>query len=468
MREEWQEFLTWELTTHLGLWVGALIMMILLSVMLRQKRNPSASAAWLVFMLAVPYIGVPLYLAIGARKLRALVRQKRRLFEDRITHAPAEQPIQRLLSRLGVPDPAAATSFRLHASASQARAALWRIVDQARTSVDIEIFILADDETGRQLLDRLTILARAGVRVRLLLDGVGSFLLPRIRLRPLLEAGVQVAWFVPVLHVPLRGRSNLRNHRKLVVVDGRKVWSGGRNLADDYLGDEDRTHWHDLSFDLEGAVAADYQGVFEADWSFASGKAAAPAEELLDEVGSEAPEHRVQVIPSGPDMSEDVVEHALAGLVRGAQRRVVLVTPYYVPSESLQQLLCVTVRSGVEVDLLLPERSNHRMADYVRNRFLRELHKAGVRIWTLPRDMLHAKATIVDDRYALVGSANVDLRSLYLNFELMTLLYTDEDVSAVQQLADTYLDRSEAWRPPARSALRETFEGLAMLLAFQL
>lgn len=468
MHEEWQDFLKWVLTTHLGLLVGALITVTLLSGMLRQKRNPSASAAWLVFMLAVPYIGIPLYLAIGARKLKSLVRQKRRLFEDRVARPPAGHPIKQLLYRLGVPGPAAADSFRLHGNAQQARAALWRIVEAAQQAVDIEIFILAGDEIGMQLLDRLASLARNGVRVRLLLDGVGSFFLSRRSLRPLVESGAEIGWFIPVLHIPLRGRSNLRNHRKLVVVDGVRVWSGGRNLADDYLGDEAQTHWHDLSFDLGGPAATDFQAIFEADWAFANGAAPPFVKGPADETGDPAARHRVQVIPSGPDTREDVLEHAIVALVRGAQQRIVLVTPYYVPSESLQELLCVTARSGVEVVLLMPERSNHRMADYVRNRFLRELHRSGVSIRTLPDDMLHAKAIVVDDRYALVGSANLDLRSLYLNFELMTLLYNRGDVRAVQRWADAYLAKTDTWHPPAHSALRDSLEGLAMLLAFQL
>lgn len=468
MSEEWHDIIKWGLFTHVGLLLGALVMLILLSNMLRQQRSPAASAAWLVFMLAVPYIGVPLYLFIGTRKLKSLERQKQHLFEGHISNNQHKAPLQQLLSHLGVPDPATSTAFQLHRDAAQAWKSLLNLVDQAQKYIDIEIFILGNDETGQELLRRLVACAQRGVRIRLLLDGVGSFLLSDEHLRPLIAAGAQVAKFVPVLRIPLRGRTNLRNHRKLVIVDHEKIWSGGRNIADDYLHPEEISHWFDLSFELRGSAALDYQAIFDADWDFATNDQATPHEAFSKARNSQDGAHKLQVIPSGPDMVEDVLEHTLVELINAAQRRIVLVTPYFVPSQTLQTLLCVIARSGIQLNILMPERSNHRMADYVRNRFLRELQTAGADIQLLPHHMLHAKALIIDDHYALVGSANFDLRSLYLNFELMTLLYSHHDIESIRQWAERILRNAQPWQAPAPSAVRETLEGLVMITAFQL
>jgi cardiolipin synthase len=467
MHEEWYEIVTWGLAAHLALILGALVTLILLSSMLRQQRSPAASAAWLVFMLAVPYLGVPLYLLIGTRKLKSLAAQKQRLLSSPSPVSAGETCLQNLLSRLGAPAPREARSFTLHRDADQARRSLASLLEKARETLDIEIFILGDDDIGRELIDRLIGCVARGVRVRLVLDGVGSFLLPKRRLRPLVSVGAQVAWFVPVLHIPLRGRSNLRNHRKLIVADGDWVWSGGRNLAVDYLGPEDQTRWRDLSFDLTGPAARDFQAVFNADWGFAAVSAIEPVE-LPDRVeAGQQVAHLAQVIPSGPDTVEDVLEQVIAQLIAEARERIALVTPYFVPSETLQTLLCIAARRGTQLDILMPARSNHHMADYVRNRFLRRLQAAGASIHLLGNEMLHAKALIVDERYALVGSANFDLRSLYLNFELTVLLYSPQDVSAISGWVDALLSRTEPWTEKPHGAIRETLEGLVMVTAFQ-
>jgi len=467
VNEDWHELVKWIVATHVGLVFGSLVMLVLLSGMLRKQRNPAASAAWLVFMLALPYLGVPLYLFFGTRKLRHMAAHKRQVFPG---PAPGDvkTPLQRLLSKLGVPAPNLASEFALHADAIEAREALFRLLDQARTSVEVEMFILADDEFGRLFIERLTECASRGIQVRLLLDGVGSFSLKREHLRALMEAGGRAAWFIPVLHVPLRGRTNLRNHRKFMVVDGWWVWAGGRNVADEYLQPETQSRWIDLSYTMAGPVAADFQAVFEADWAFATGDTYTDTTLQTGTPEVEATWHEVQLIPSGPDMREDVLPNAMGELIAGARERLTLVTPYFVPGETLQDLLCIAARRGTRLDIVLPQRSNHWIADFVRNRFLRELHAAGARIHVLPGVMLHAKVLTVDGRRALVGSANFDQRSLYLNFELMNLLSDRQDVEAVSQWVDALMAQTQPWTEGRRGVVRETLEGLLTIVTFQL
>lgn len=464
---DWQILLRDLLATHALLFLGGLFMLLLLAGMLRQQRNPAASAAWLVFMITVPYVGVPLYLFFGTRKLKALAGDKQRLFTG--SPHPDDQGatgLHRLLAGLQIPAPSVTGRVRFHLGADEARTVLLDMLETAQSYIDISTFILADDRIGGEILERLAQRAADGIRVRLLLDSVGSFYLFKSHLRRLTKAGGKVAWFMPVIHVPLRGRTNLRNHRKLVIVDDRHVWTGGRNIADNYLQPEPQTQWIDLSFDLRGPVTADYVTLFNADWAFAigqSGRANPPIYAV-----SEHDTNFSQLLPSGPDMQSDALHDAVARLFMEARKRIIVVTPYFIPSEILQSLLCVAVRSGVKVEILLPEKSNHRLADFARQRFLRQLHRAGARIRCLQNAMLHAKAIVVDDRYAMAGSANFDLRSLYLNFELMTLFYTRADIVELIAWIENIQSNAILWTPSPPSPVRETLEGLVLVAAFQL
>lgn len=456
------------LATHALLILGGLIMLLLLSNMLRQQRNPAASAAWLLFIITVPYAGVPLYLVFGTRKLKTLAAEKQWLFADLPEEtATTTSGLSRLLLELKVPPPAAASEVRFHHSAEEARAALLESLHSAQHSIDFCTFILAHDRTGKEIIHCLADRAAAGVKVRVLLDSVGSFYLFKRHLRKLLKAGGEFAWFMPVMHIPLRGRANLRNHRKLIIVDGNKVWTGGRNIADEYLQPESETRWVDLSFDLEGPIAADYLTLFNADWAFATHQPPAPSK-THGEPPQPTPEHFSQLLPSGPDMRDDALHDAVARLFMEAQERIIVVTPYFIPSEILQSQLCVAARSGIKVEILLPKQSNHRLADYARHRFLRQLHRSGAIIQCLPDTMLHAKALVIDDQYALAGSANFDLRSLYLNFELMTLFYSRKDILGLTRWIEALQDNAIDWRPKEPGQIRETLEGLVLIGAYQL
>lgn len=465
--EDWQDIVKWSIAVHAVLISGGLLMLVLISGMLRQGRNPASSAAWLMFMLLLPYAGIPLYLFFGTRKLTALHQRKAPLFAGAAdcTSIPVD-PVQRYLQAMGVQPPVAAEQIRFHQSGDEAWRVLRELMRDARQSLDVCVFILADDVVGNEVLEMLTARAEQGVRVRLLLDGVGSFLLPKRRLKPLLKAGGRSAWFVPVLHRPLRGRTNLRNHRKLVIADARRVWTGGRNIAVDYLQSETKTSWYDLSFDLRGDAVSHYLNLFEADWCFAAHEQAdfAPAVSSPPDLAGT----QIQLIPSGPDMAQDLLHDLLVTLVAGARESIVAVSPYFVPGDVLQTVLCLAARRGVRLDLVLPARSNHRLADIARNRFLRQLVEAGARVWLLPDAMLHAKGVVIDDRYALTGSANLDLRSLLLNFELMTLMYGRPEIEGLSAWIDGLRSKSIRWQPGEVSVVRETLEGVVLLSAFQL
>jgi cardiolipin synthase len=323
-------------------------------------------------------------------------------------------------------------------------------------------FILGRGALGSEVIARLCAKARAGVRVRLLLDGMGSLMAGRPNLKPLKAAGAQVVLFVPPLHSPLKGRTNLRDHRKMLIADAghaqARLWCGGRNLAAEYFeGHPGEPPWRDLSFALGGPFVAQCAALFDHDWAFATTERAAaqvqPAA-VADEGGA-------QLVASGPDQVDDTVYALLLTAAYQARRRIVLVTPYFVPDAHLLMALCLAARRGVRVDLLLPAKSNHRMSDIARGRALRALATAGANLWLAPQ-MLHAKMAVVDDAIALAGSANFDSRSLFLNYELMVAFHVPADVRRFADWAERERDSAARCEARAHGLLREVDEGVVL------
>ena len=275
---------------------------------------------------------------------------------------------------------------------------------------------------------------------------------------------MQVALYGPILHVPFKNSINLRNHRKMVVADGVCLWCGGRNFAAEYFeGVRKRAPWRDLSFDLEGPLAAQARELFEHDWAFATG---APRTESK-RAAQVAPEPFAQVIASGPDQADDTVHDLLVTACFKARSRIIAATPYFVPSDALLMALSLAARRGVIVDLVLPRRSNHHMADFARHRALRAFVAAGGRAWLVPY-MLHAKAVVIDDGVALSGSANLDSRSLFLNYELMVAFYAVADIRRFASFIEKHREAADRYQAREPGLLRDLTEGLVLWLAFQL
>ena len=472
--------LTYWLTVHGLATVFAVLVYVITSHVLQQRRHPTAAIAWVLFIMLVPYLALPAFLTFGSRK-QARPRNRPPVAPTTADAGPP-WPIQTALA-LGQPAPAPYRDLQLHADGRAALRALWQAIDGAEHSIDLCTFIIGRDAVGHGLIERLSAKARAGVPVRLMLDGLGSLMRSRPDLRPLRAAGVQLTLFVPPLHSPLKGRTNLRDHRKMLITDAafetRRLWCGGRNLACEYFeGEAGRAPWHDLSFDLRGAFVQQASALFEHDWAFANGlqreaesdaAAADTAATATSEstTASAAGITSAQLIASGPDQVDDTVYSLLVTAAYRARRRIALITPYFVPDAALLTALCLAARRGVQVDLLLPARSNHRLSDVGRRRALRTLAAAGARIWVVPH-MLHAKLALIDDALALAGSANLDSRSLFLNYELMVAFH---DADAIARFG-AWFAREQAlaarFTPRRAGLLADVAEGLVLWVGFQL
>jgi cardiolipin synthase len=465
--------------------LGFCLALVFLAYLLRQKRSPTSTIAWLLVVIFLPYIGVPLYLMLGGRKMSRMAGRKEKVYPAgvRPRNSPAERGTERLLSSHGVPPATSGNRAELIRTGVDGYRELMRLIDDARSTIHITTYILGRDQVGRDLIERLSQRAREGIVIRLLLDDVGSWLLGRSFVTPLVEAGAKVAYFMPMIHLPFRGRANLRNHRKIVVVDGRIAMVGGMNLAFPYLAPEPTAGlWRDLAVIVEGPAARDVEALFESDWNFTTGEdladpvlaaaaATAPVTTAPPPIPNPAPflpasdgGEVTQVVASGPDVDGDPFYESLLSLIFAAQQRIWIVTPYFVPDEMLARALNLAARRGVDVRLVMPSRSNHIAADLARESYLRELHHSGCRVLLYDAVMLHAKAILFDEELVVIGSANMDMRSLFLNYEVSLFFYSANIVEATSRWMATLM--ADCRRDlPVPSRPRELIEDIVRLLS---
>lgn len=437
------EVVTTSLWSHLLTVGGVLLALFAIARLVGERRQPGNTFAWLLGIILVPYLGVPLYLLFGGRKIRRLAARKRRIRLPVPAGACASPatlaaPVAQALATNGAAEPVGGNRVRLLQDGEEAFAELERRILSARHSIHIATFILGRDRVGRRLVQLLARRAREGVRVRLQLDALGCFFSSRSFVDPLRAAGGEVATFLPVLPLSGRGSANLRNHRKIAVFDHHSAIVGGHNLAREYLGPQPwRKRWTDLGALIEGPAATLLDDVFLADWTFATGRPLdapppSPGPQPLAMPGTS----ELQVVASGPDVAGDPLYEGILAMVQEAQSSIWIVTPYFIPDEVLLRSLVVKARAGRDVTLVLPARSNHPVTDLARRSFLRQLVRAGARVLAYQPRMLHAKTVIVDDQLGLIGSANVDMRSLFVNFEIGVLLHSPEDVRALRAWAE--------------------------------
>jgi cardiolipin synthase A/B len=448
---------------HLFSLVGFLMAILLVARAAEQRRPVSSLLAWLFAILVVPYVGVPLYLVFGGRKLRQRAAAKSRLSVRPGAERRDLSQLATMLCASGAAPPTQGNALRLLETGEQAFAEILRLVAGAERTVAVSTLILANDETGRAIAAALAERARHGVEVRLLVDALFKFRASRGLLRELTRAGVKVAWFMPIWGLPWRRSANLRLHRKVVLVDGQVAVVGGMNLAREYMGPSPLPgRWRDLSLTLAGPAVRDIADVFASDWQFARG--AADALPPLSE--SAAPASRgasVQVVGSGPDVESDRIYDALLSSIFTARRRIWISTPYFVPDEALQRALVLAVRRGVDVQVVVPRRSNHFTADLAGASYLRSLLAEGGSVRCYAPEMLHAKLVLIDDDPAILGSANLDMRSLFLDYELALVVSSPAVTGELDAWFRSLLPACRDLEPTTRT--RALVEPIARLLA---
>ncbi len=438
--------------------------------LLRQHRSAAATIAWIAILLLLPYAGLALYVLAGSPRKRSAALSSY-LAEHVHPPAGAEAGLcpdtERLLRALGLPGATCGNRVEFCRSNGRAHDALLAVIRGAHQRLLLSVFSFESDAVGNEILEALHERAAAGVEVRMLVDGYGSLELGAPAVRALLAAGGRVARHRPLVHHgTLSGAFNSRNHRKLVVADGTRAWLGGRNMAAKYLRDAPgqvgaTVPWADLSVVVEGPAAAVLESVFRSDWLTAAGETLDADPETAVVSGGPS---TVQVLASGPDMPDDTLHAMLVAGIAGARTRVWIASPFFVPDDALQSLLRIACRRGVDVRILLPRRSNLRFADLVRTSYLDELAAAGARVELFEPSVLHAKLLVIDDRVAMVGSANFDMRSLFTNHEVGVVLYSPADVGSTAGAFEEFAARASTYRP-ARGFARSARAGALRIVA---
>ena len=436
---------------HLGLylWLAWLAYLLLLAGwIVLQKREPAATLSWVLSLAALPYLGFVIYFLFGPQRIRRQ-RHKRLHARGRLARAEASAnpacsdectQVARLAQAATGIAPTAALAPTLLENGGQTFPALLDAVAAATHHIHLAYYIFEPDRTGTALRDALVQRARDGVRVRLLLDGVGSSNASNRFLKPLLDAGGEVAWFHPFrIRLLRRPKINLRSHRKIVVVDGRIGFTGGINITDDQDERIKPDAYRDLHLRFEGEAVRGLQVTFLEDWVYAAKVALRDANFWPEPAVGGVP---TQILPSGPDSPWESIHRVHLELLHRADRRAWLVTPYFVPGEAARFAITSAALRGVDVRVMVPQRSDSRLVSAAARSYYDELLAAGVRVYEYLPGMLHSKALLVDDDRVLLGSANFDNRSFRVNFELSVLLHDRKLAGNLERVWLGYLDQS--------------------------
>ena len=455
------------LTAYSGLVLAALLHM------LYRQRSPQSLMAWLLTLLLLPYFGIILYLVFGTRKF-FVKRTKSRI------ELNAEQPLKsdhwltQQTDHILRANHISATSEHNHIeilhNSTELYDAFLSAIENAQTSIYIETYIFELDQTGQAILQALTRKAQQGIKVCLLLDGIGSFNLYKhqSKFKPLIKQGGKVAFFHPVFGSLFKGQINLRNHRKIYLFDEHTLLTGGMNISNEYLGAAQPTgeqRWKEFMLQISGTAIAHYAKIFSEDWYYATNQTLTlepPQKAYFDDP------HRyqqiLQTVPSGPDIEGEPLFEVLLHKLYSAKHNIQIVTPYFIPDSSVLNALLIALKRGVRVQLFTPETSDHLIFDLGRSSYTRELAEAGAEVFYYTQSMLHAKLLLIDQEAMISGSANLDYRSIYINYEVINIVYSSNLITETQAWIEE-LKPNCIHFTPTQSKTRRLLENLTRIIA---
>ncbi len=439
----------------------ALTILGIIAVVVSENRNPVKSLAWVTVLLVVPVVGLVLYIVFGRniQNKRIISRRNRRKLRrlgagggtdpSKIEDAGAVMPQINLAYALCGSHYYEGNDVGIFDNGQEKFDALLADIAAARSYINMQYYIIVNDNIGIRVMEALMERARAGVKVRLIYDHVGSFKLSNRYLRRLKEAGGEAYPFFKVVFPPFGTRINWRNHRKIVVIDGKVGYIGGMNVADRYVdGGKLFDVWRDLHLRVEGPAVFALQQSFAVDWNFMG-------QPLLEEgpLATAVKGHSVgmQLVTGGPTTQWLNMTLVFQQAIARARKCIYIQTPYFIPSEGLVHALQVAALSKVDVRLMIPRRSDSDMLRWASFSYVQECLRAGIKVYLYEKGMLHSKAIIIDDDFCTVGSTNFDFRSFEHNFEANMLIYST-DFNArmkalfVRDMRDSRRVTSSAWR----------------------
>ncbi len=442
-------------------------------VILGENRNPVKSLAWVTVLILLPAVGLILYIFFGRNiKNKRMIsrRNKRRLLRisaPRHRHpsnlAPKYQDLVRLTRSLTGSAYLPGNEVEVFSTGTAKFSSLKRDLQNATKFINLQYYIFEDDELGREIASILIERARAGVKVRVIYDHVGSFHVSSHFFKKLRAAGVEAYPFFKVTFIPFASRVNWRNHRKIVIIDGEIGYIGGMNIANRYLDGGKFPLWRDCHLRIQGPAVGTLQYSFALDWAFMCNS-------ILDDECTRQPMGTVgiQSITGGPMNQWNNIAYVFMRAILNARKRIFLQTPYFLPPETLLKALQNAALAGIDVRIMIPRHSDSWMLSYSSRSYITECLRAGIKIYFFEPGMLHSKMLIIDDELASVGSTNFDFRSFEHNFEANLILYSPELNEKLRNVFLTDQSHSariyaETWRK--RPRIHMVLESVVRLLA---
>lgn len=467
--------------------------LIVLAVCLRiiwDTRSVSKTLAYLLLVVFVPVFGIFFYFSFGINYRKRKIYTKKLLADDHLTAEFIEKVVQsfqkgvknksilqnqRLISLLSNPE---SDDFNpvFHNNEvtilTNGEAFFPKLIEQlklAKHHIHIQFYIYENDKIGNEIKDILIQKAKEGVEVRFIYDDFGSKDIRKRFVAELCNNGIKAFPFNEIKLILLANRLNYRNHRKIVIIDGHTSFVGGINVSDKYInnGTSD-LYWRDTHLMVNGTATYLLQRIFLLDWNFCSNESVGINSTLFPEISTENKTIPVQIIADGPDSDAPYILYSTIKAITLAEKEVLITTPYYIPDESLQQTLKMTAMSGVDVKLLVPYKADSKLVNMASKAYFEDLLKAGVKIYRYKKGFVHAKTFITDRKLASIGTANLDVRSFDLNFEVNAFIYDEKTATELAEIYYKDLEDSqeliyEKWAN--RSIFKKINERLIRLLS---
>ncbi|QCJ44829.1 cardiolipin synthase [Bacillus sp. S3] len=420
-----------------GLLIGlyGLIILSTVQALWLENRPPQNTLLWTYILVLLPVIGYIFYVYSGQLLVKGeLFKSKRRSDRELLEALSNKQralDVSQLndhqrcfaeyLDRVTLTDQNQNTTTTVLHNGTETFEEIKRRLMAAKDFIHLEYYIFRSDRLGQEIIDILLAKVQEGVEVRLMVDAVGSYSLSRAVTKEMEAAGIQVYPFLPIKTAWYNQKFNFRNHRKIIIIDGKVGFVGGLNVGIEYLGeDDDYGYWCDTHVVLEGEAVQTLHAIFILDWKYVSGETLFDQERYIKEHPADG-DGLVHVVATGPETSDNMSDHYYA-LCTCATKSIWIATPYFIPDQAIQTALRVAARKGIQVRLMVPETNDGFLTQYATQSYFPELLRAGIEVYSYEKGFLHKKVVIVDGDLASIGTANVDMRSFHLNFEVNLFL----------------------------------------------
>ncbi|WP_321504384.1 cardiolipin synthase [uncultured Methanoregula sp.] len=458
-----------------------------ISIVFFERKTPEIALAWLTVLVFIPLLGFLLYLAFGQNFYRARLFRIKAEDDKKVQELVTEQLSEvarletrstdereskflRVIRMLLVSNRAIVSNnntIEIYTNGQDKFRALFAAIDQAKDFVHVEYYYISPDGLGTEMVTHLTKKAKEGVEVRVLVDGLPFSVVPPSFWKPFIDAGGKKAVFFPGFFRFINFRFNNRNHRKIVVIDGKTAFCGGFNVGDEYVGKKELGCWRDTHVRINGDAAHLLELRFLLDWNYASKDRVEMLPRYFPKTGGTG-SAAVQIVSSGPDHQHNQIKLAYLHLINTATESVYIQTPYFVPDSSLIDSLRLAAQSGIDVKIMIPCKPDHMFVYAVNHAFIADLLDAGVKAYTYDDGFIHAKTLVIDGLVASVGSANWDVRSFKLNFETNALIYNPAYAKKLREIFEDDLKHSTEITPESlkkRPLMEKVWEPVARLFS---